>query len=94
MATPRERERATLMDRVALAFLSGVSTFLLAGLMWFGVRLAAAQFAFGWTPSFSWVLAASALMAVLGFVLLENVVAAGIGALLRWVLNLFRAVAP
>ncbi len=94
MAAPRHRERVRLMDRVALGFLSGVSTLLLGGLLWLGAQLIAAQFALGGVPSFAWVLAAAGVMGALGFVLLENFVGNAIGSLLRFVLNLFHAVGP
>lgn len=94
MAAPRDRERASLMDRVALALLSGISTLLLGGLLWLGAQLIAAQFALGGVPSFAWVLVAAGGMAALGFVLLENFVGNALGSLLRLVLNLFQAVGP
>jgi len=94
MATPRDREQITLMDRVALAFLSGCSALVLGGLLWAGVYLTAAQFALDWAPSFGWVAGFAAAMAVLGFILLENFVGNWVGDFASGVLKLLRAITP
>lgn len=96
MAARRDRERASLMDldHVALAFLPGVTTLLVSGLLWFGVWFAAAQFSLGWQPSFGWVVGVSALMVVHGFGFVGHFVGPCVGRLLRWILNLSRAVTP
>lgn len=94
MATPRNRERTTLMDRVALAFLSGGSALVLGGLLWAAILLVAAQLAFDWAPSFGWVAGFAAAMAVLGFVLLENFVGNWVGDFASGALKLLRALTP
>lgn len=93
MARPRNREEATLMDRVALAFLSGVSALLLGGLLWAAVSLLAAQLALNWALSSGWIAGFGAAMALLGFVLLENFVAHWVGASVRGLLRLLHFVA-
>lgn len=93
MATPRNREETTLMDRVALAFLSGGSALVLGGLLWAGVCLTEAQLALDGVPSFGWVAGFAIVMAVLGFVLLENFVGNWVGAFASGVLKLFRVIA-
>lgn len=91
MARTRSGEAATLIDRVALGLLSGGSAFLLAGLVWGGVFMLLGQIGSDASPPFAAVWVFSAVMAVLGFVLLENFVAHWIGELLHKVLGLLRA---
>jgi hypothetical protein len=94
MAMPRNRERTTLMDRVALAFLSGGSALLLGGLLWAAISLTAAQIAPDWTPSLGWVVGFAAVMAVLGFFLLENFVGNWVSDFASGVIKLLRVIAP
>lgn len=90
MAIRSDREAATLMDRVALAFLSGASALVLGALLWGGLLLG-----FHHAPApFAWVGLFSAVMAVLGFVLLENFVGNWVGSFARWVLDAFRVIGP
>lgn len=94
MATPRNREETTLVDRVALAFLSGGSALVLGGLLWAAVFPVAAQFAIDWAPSLGWVAGFAAAMAILGFFLLENFVGNWVVAFASSLLKLFRIIAP
>jgi len=77
----------TVFDRVAVAFASGLITFVLASLVWFG--LVAIFYDFAVTTSFAAVLLLSGAMAVLGFALRVNPVIAAarwqIRALMSWV---------
>jgi hypothetical protein len=88
VARSHDRETATLLDRVALALLSGVSALALAALLWAGVALLWAQIGSGGLPPFWPVIAFAGVMAAIGFVALENVVGELIGRLagsvLRW----------
>lgn len=94
MATAPDRERATLLDRFALGALSGFSALLLGGLLWGGLSITAAQLGFDSLPSPIWVGAFAGLMALLGFVLLENFVAVAVARMLHWVLRLLRILTP
>ena len=89
MARDRKRDTATLTDRFALAFLSGVAALLLGLPFWAGLALLLARMDAGWHPPFAWVLGFAITMALLGFVLLENFVAHWISGFVRWVLDLW-----
>ncbi|MGQ0697325.1 MAG: hypothetical protein ACT4PZ_03680 [Panacagrimonas sp.] len=78
---------ATLFDRCALAFVSGLCAFLVSIFGWLGVTVLMAQFGADWLPSFDWVLAFSMLMSLLGFLLLENYVVTVVMTLWRWILK-------
>lgn len=83
---PRHRQdEATLTDRVALAFLSGLSALAAGGLIWLSISLLSAQLLFDWVPPFSWVLWFAGAMAMVGFLLLENLVVRLAGGIWRWV---------
>ena len=94
MSTPAERDAATLMDRVALAFLSGVCALLLGSLLWGGIWIASAQLHGDLHLSFAWVAGFAALMALLGFVLLENFVGNWVGSFARRVLDALHLLVP
>lgn len=87
MARSHDRETATLLDRVALAFLSGLSALALAALVWGGIAIAAPQFGFDGSPSLWPVAIFAAVMALLGFVAQENFVGNLVGGLIRVVLR-------
>lgn len=89
-----DRGRATLLDRMALGVLSGFSALLLGGLAWGAVSISAGKLGLDGLPSLIWVVAFGGAMALLGFALPENFVAAAISRLLRWVLGLLRILAP
>ena len=82
-----DSKAATVFDRVAVAFASGLITFVLAGLVWFGLLPIFADLA--GTSSFAAVLFVSGGMAVLGFALRVNPVIATakwlMRALMSWV---------
>ena len=90
----QDRESATFIDRVALAFLSGVSALLLAALVWGGVAITAVQFGFENSPPLWPVVAFASAMAVLGFVAMENFIGELIGSLIRSVLRLLGWLTP
>lgn len=94
MARSPDRETATLMDRVALAFLSGLSALMMAGLVWGGVAITAAQLTVDWSPPLWPVGLFAALMALVGFVMLENFVGNLIGSLAGSVLRLLQFLTP
>jgi len=94
VARSPDRETATLLDRVALAFLSGLSALVMAGLVWGGVAITAAQFAIEWSPPLWPVGLFAALMALVGFVMLENFVGNLIGSLAGAVLRLLHVLVP
>jgi TRAP-type C4-dicarboxylate transport system permease small subunit len=94
VAPSPDRETATLFDRVALAFLSGLSALLLAALLWGGIALFAAQVGFDGLPPFWPVAAFATAMALVGFVALENFVGDLIGSLVRPVLRWLGWLAP
>ena len=94
MTLSRDREAATLTDRVALGFLSGLCALLLGGLLWCGAWVASAQLHLDLHLPFAWVVFFASVMALLGFVLLENFVGAWIGSFARWVLNALRVIWP
>lgn len=83
MADAPERE-GTLTDRLAVAFLSAVSALLLGGLVWIAVLLIAPEFAGPTVTSFRWVLGFTIVMAVLGFLLLDNLIVHVLATLMRW----------
>lgn len=88
MARSPDRETATLLDRVALAFLSGLSALVLAALFWGGIALLAAQLGFERLPPLWPVAVFATLMALVGFIALENfvgeLVGSLVGSVLRW----------
>ncbi|MGQ0620255.1 MAG: hypothetical protein ACT4QA_10090 [Panacagrimonas sp.] len=90
MATRNGKPAARLLDRCALAFLSALSAFTVSALAWAAVAVVLGQFGVDWLPPFGWVIAFTALMSLLGFLLLENYVIDGVMGLLRWVLSLLR----
>ncbi len=94
MARSQDRESATLLDRAALAFLSGLSALALAALVWGGVAIFRAQLGFDGLPPLWPVVAFAALMAVLGFIALENFIGELIGSLVQSVLRLLGWLTP
>ena len=74
MDATRNREAATLTDRFALAFLSGLSALLAGSLIWLAASLFFANLTSDGMASFRWVLLFAGVMALIGFALLENVV--------------------
>ena len=94
MVRPQDRESATLLDRVALAFLSGLSALALAALLWGGIAIFWAQLGFDGLPPLWPVVGFAAVMALIGFVALENFVGELIGSLLRPVLRLLGWLTP
>lgn len=84
----QDRESATLLDRLALAFLSGLSALMLSALLWGGVGLFAAQLGRGGLPPLWPVVTFTIVMALIGFVALENVVGELVGRMInvvsRW----------
>ena len=90
----QDRESATLTDRVALAFLSGLSALALAGLVWGGAALFWAQLGNAGLPPFWPVLAFGSLMAAIGLVAQENVVGNLRGSLVQSVLRLLGWLTP
>lgn len=85
-----QQERATLTDRLALAFLSAVTALLVGGLLWLCIAVLAAQLLFDEVPSFAWVLGFAGVMAALGFLLMENHVLRCVTAVGRWFARLAR----
>ena len=83
MAKPPERE-GTLTDRFAVAFFSAVCAFVLGGLVWLGILLVAPEFVGPAATSMRWLLGFTVVMAVLGFLLLDNLIAHLLGMLLRF----------
>ncbi|MCC2657653.1 MAG: hypothetical protein K0Q76_2761 [Panacagrimonas sp.] len=94
MARPQHRESATLLDRVALAFLSGLSALALSALLWGGIALFWSQLGFDGLPPLWPVLGFAAVMALIGFVALENFVGELIGSMVRPVLRLLGWLTP
>ena len=84
----QDRESATMVDRLALAFVSGLSALVLAALVWGGVALLVAQIGWNGLPPPWPVVAFAVLMAGIGFVALENVVGELVGRMIssvsRW----------
>lgn len=79
----QDRESATLLDRLALAFLSGLSGLVLAALLWGGAAIFAAQLGHGGLPPLWPVVTFAIVMALIGFVALENVVGELVGRLIN-----------
>lgn len=94
MARSPDRETVTLMDRIALAFLSGLSALALAALVWGGVAILAAQLGFEGLPPLWPVWVFTSAIAVLGFIALENFVGNFIGSMIRAVLHLLHWLTP
>ena len=73
MKRKQTHEKATFIDRLAIAFLSAVVAFITALIVWVvlaGLNIGATSiFSF----HFNWVLGFTLLMALLGFLMLENV---------------------
>jgi hypothetical protein len=94
VARSQDREAATLIDRVALAFLSGLSALVLAGLIWGGIAITAAQFGFERSPPLWPVAIFASVMTLIGFVALENFVGNLVGGLVRATLRLLGWLTP
>jgi TRAP-type C4-dicarboxylate transport system permease small subunit len=88
VARSTDPETATLLDRVALALLSGLWALALAALVWGGIAMVLAQLRFEGLPPLWPVLAFASSMALVGFLALENLVGNLVGSLvgsvLRW----------
>jgi hypothetical protein len=80
-------EPATLTDRFAVAFSSGVASFLAVGLIWFG--LGSKLGAFVVVVPFAFVVLFSIVMAILGFALMVNPIASVLSWLLHALMKLF-----
>ena len=84
----------TLIDRCALAFLSGAAAFLLGSVVWFAAFYFSANLSpEGFVP-FAWVGLFACVMAVIGFLAMENLVARLIGWLAHKALELLRWASP
>lgn len=94
MARSPDRETASLMDRIALAFLGGLSALVLAALAWGGVAILAAQLGFEGLPPLWPVGVFTSVMAMLGFIALENFVGNLIGSMIRAVLHWLHWLVP
>ncbi len=84
MKAVERKARATLVDRFALAFVSGISGLIVGSLIWFAVIASIAQVNDGaWTSTYRYVLVFAGAMAALGFLVLENFVMNVLGGLLK-----------
>lgn len=89
VSRPQTHEEAKFLDRCALAFLSAISAFPLAWLLWALICGVAWNLELDWRPFFQWVLAFTGLMAIMGFMLLENLVLNAVAAIWRAIFRAF-----
>ena len=87
--TKPKKYDATLVDRIAVAFLSSLIALMIGTVIWAflaGLNLGGATFI---VLPFSWVLWFTLVMAILGFLLLENFLASLFGYLWHGILFVF-----
>lgn len=82
-----KRRAHTLFDRVAVALLSGLLAFLTSGAVLVSLYLAFGYSQSVWVVGRGVVCGFTLLMALLGFMLLQNVVASMFGRLWHWIIN-------
>lgn len=87
-ADSEDRREGGLIDRCAVAFLSALTALATGTVAWLALGLLLGQLSFDLLPSFGWVLGFTAVMALLGFLLLENLIASVLGRIWRVLVQL------
>jgi hypothetical protein len=82
-----KRETYTLFDRVAVALLYAALAFFTSGIVLVGLYLAFGYSQVVWEVGSIAVWGFTLLMALLGFLLLHNVIASIFGRLWKWIIN-------